>query len=238
MLAEAEKASRPVSFHQIFPAAGQAVVDRTIVPGAFTKSGWVFMQNAFKNPSQFFSGEQWVMGAQGATGVDAATIEQLRKRYQDEYIQHWRDFIKGASVLRYASLRDANEKLKILSGPQSPLLQLFSLVSKNTAVGVPEVDGMFRAAQSVVPPPGDVPASPANQPYMTGLVGLQKRISLELRMSRQRRRSCRRSNQRKAKSARWLLLSATIRKPALCGNCSRLPSQTSTRCCAAWVRKR
>jgi type VI secretion system protein ImpL len=176
MLAEAEKASRPVSFHQIFPAAGQAVVDRTIVPGAFTKSGWVFMQNAFKNPSQFFSGEQWVMGAQGATGVDAATIEQLRKRYQDEYIQHWRDFIKGASVLRYASLRDANEKLKILSGPQSPLLQLFSLVSKNTAVGVPEVDGMFRAAQSVVPPPGDVPASPANQPYMTGLVGLQNSL--------------------------------------------------------------
>ncbi len=176
MLAEAEKASRPVSFHQIFPAAGQAVVDRTIVPGAFTKAGWVFMQNAFKNPSQYFSGEQWVMGAQGATGVDAATIDQLRKRYQDEYTQHWREFIRSGSVVRYASLRDANEKLKILSGPQSPLLQLFSLVSKNTAVGVPEVDGMFRAAQSVVPPPGDVPASPANQPYMTGLVGLQNSL--------------------------------------------------------------
>jgi type VI secretion system protein ImpL len=176
MLAEAEKASRPVSFHQIFPTASQAVTDRTIVQGAFAKSGWVFMQKAFLNPSQFFSGEQWVMGAQGATGVDAATIEQLRKRYQDEYIQHWREFIRSAAVLRYASLRDANEKLRILSGPQSPLLQLFSLVSKNTAVGVPEVDGMFRAAQSVVPPPGDVPAGPANQSYMTGLVGLQNAI--------------------------------------------------------------
>jgi len=176
MLAEAEKASRPVSFHQIFPAAGQAVVDRTIVPGAFTKGGWAFMQNAFKNPNQYFSGEQWVMGAQNTVGVDAATIDQLRKRYQDEYIQHWREFIRSASVLRYGSLRDANDKLKILSGPQSPLLQMFSLVSKNTAVSVPEVDGMFRAAQAVVPPPGDVPAGPANQSYMTGLVGLQNSL--------------------------------------------------------------
>jgi type VI secretion system protein ImpL len=176
MLAEAEKASRPANFHQTFPAASQAVVDRTIVPGAFTRGGWVFMQNAFKNPSQFFSGEQWVMGPQGATGVDAATVEQLRKRYQDEYVQHWRDFLRSASVLRYASLRDANDKLKMLSGPQSPLLQLFSLVSKNTAVGVPEVDGLFRASQSVVPAPGDVAAGPTNQSYMTGLVGLQNSL--------------------------------------------------------------
>jgi type VI secretion system protein ImpL len=176
MLAEAEKASRPVNFHQTFPAAGQAVIDRTIVPGAFTKGGWVFMQNAFRNPSQYFSGEQWVMGAQNTIGVDPTTIDQLRKRYQQEYIQRWREFIRSASVVRYASLRDANEKLKMLSGSQSPLLQLFSLVSKNTTVGVPEVDGMFRAAQSVVPPPGDIPASPANQPYMTGLVGLQNSL--------------------------------------------------------------
>lgn len=176
MLSEAEKASKPVNFHQLFPAASQAVVDRTVVSGAFTKAGWVFMQNAFRNPAQYFSGEQWVMGPQGATGVDAATIDQLRKRYQDEYVQHWREFIRSGSVLRYASMRDANDKLKILSGPQSPLLQLFSVVSKNTSVGVPEVDGLFRATQSVVPPPGDVPAGPANQSYMTGLVGLQNTI--------------------------------------------------------------
>lgn len=176
MLAEAEKASHPADFHQVFPAAAQAVIDRTSVPGAFTKAGWVFMQNAFKDPTRFFSGERWVMGEQGATGLDAAAIDQLRKRYQDEYIQHWREFIKAGSVLRYASLRDANEKLRLLSGPQSPLLQLFSLVSKNTAVGVPDVDNMFRASQAVVPPPADIPAGPANQPYMSGLVALQNSI--------------------------------------------------------------
>jgi type VI secretion system protein ImpL len=177
MLDEAGKTNRPVSFHQVFPAAAQAVVDRKVVPGAFTKGGWAFMQNAFKDPSRFFSGELWVMGEQGATGLGAAAVDELRKRYQADYIQHWREFVKSGAVLRYANLRDANDKLRLLSGSQSPLLQLFSLVSKNTAVGVPEVDNMFRASQSVVPPANaDVPAGPSNQPYMTGLVGLQNSI--------------------------------------------------------------
>lgn len=176
MLSEAEKAGHPANFHQVFPGAAQAVVDRKIVQGAFTKDGWVFMQNAFKDPSRFFSGERWVMGELGATGLDAAAIGQLRKRYQNDYIQQWRDFIRAGSVVRYASLNDANNKLRLLSGPQSPLLQLFSLVSKNTAVGVPEVDNMFRASQAVVPPPADIQAGPANQPYMSGLVGLQNTI--------------------------------------------------------------
>jgi type VI secretion system protein ImpL len=176
MLAEAEKASHPVNFHQVFPGAAQTVVDRKVVAGAFSKPGWVFMQNAFRDPTRFFSGERWVMGDQGTTGLDAAAIDQLRKRYQNDYIQQWREFIRNGSVLRYASLNDANNKLRLLSGPQSPLLQLFSLVSKNTAVGVPDVDNMFHASQALVPPPGDALAGAANQPYMSGLVGLQNAI--------------------------------------------------------------
>jgi len=176
MLAEAERASHPVSFQQVFPAAAQAVVDLKIVPGGFTKPGWVFMQNAFKDPSRFFRAELWVMGEQGATGLDTADINQLRKRYQNDYIQQWREFIRNGAVLRYASLKDAIDKLRLLSGPQSPLLQLFSVVSKNTSVGVPDVDNMFRASQVLVPPPGDALAGAANQPYMSGLVGLQNAI--------------------------------------------------------------
>jgi len=175
-LSEAEKAGHAVNYHQVFPGAGQTVIDRKVVQGAFSKPGWDFMQNAFKDPSRFFSGERWVMGERGSTGLDAAAIDQLRKRYQSDYIQQWREFVKSGSVVRYTSLGDANNKLRLLSGPQSPLLQLFSLVSKNTAVGVPDVDNLFRASQAVVPPPGDIPAGPANQSYMSGLVALQNII--------------------------------------------------------------
>ena len=97
MLAEAAKSNPPVNYHQLFPNAAQAVVDRTIVPGAFSKAGWTFMQNAFKDPSRFFSGEQWVLGEQGTTGLDPAAIDQLKQRYQNDFIARWREFLKGAS---------------------------------------------------------------------------------------------------------------------------------------------
>jgi type VI secretion system protein ImpL len=177
MLAEAGKSSPPVNYHQTFPNAAQAVVDRTIVPGAFSKGGWAFMQSAFKDPSRFFSGESWVLGEQGAIGLDSAAIDQLRTRYHNDFIAAWRTFIKGAVVLRYGSLKDAAERLKLLDGPQSPLLELFALVSQNTAVGVPSIDSNFKASQAVVPPGSvDQYIGPSNTAYMNALVSLQVAI--------------------------------------------------------------
>ena len=177
MLAEAGKGSPAVNYHQRFPNAAQAVVDRTLVPGAFSKGGWAFMQSAFKDPSRFFSGESWVLGEQGTIGLEPAAIDQLRTRYQNDFIAAWRTFIKGAVVLRYGSLKDAAERLKLLSGPQSPLLELFALVSQNTAVGLPAIDSNFKATQAVVPPGSvDQYIGPSNTAYMNGLVSLQVSI--------------------------------------------------------------
>ncbi|HKX00304.1 MAG TPA: ImcF-related family protein [Bryobacteraceae bacterium] len=177
MLAEAAKSNPAVNFHQAFPNAAQAVIDRTVVTGAFTKGGWTFMQNAFRDPSRFFSGEQWVLGDQGSAGLDAAAVDQLRKRYQDDFVASWRAFLKNAAVLRYAGLKDASNKLRALSGPQSPLLELFSLVSQNTAVGTPAIDNNFKASHAVVPPGSvDQYIGPSNTQYMGGLVNLQVSI--------------------------------------------------------------
>jgi type VI secretion system protein ImpL len=173
MLTEAAKSNPPVSYHQLFPNAAQAVVDRTVVPGAFTKAGWAFMQNAFKDPSRFFSGEQWVLGEQGAAGLDPAAIDQLKKRYQDDFIARWREFLKGGAVLRYGNLKDASNKLRLLAASQSPLLELFFLVSQNTAVGDPAIANAFKASQSVVQPGSpDQLIGGGNTSYMQGLVSL------------------------------------------------------------------
>lgn len=134
MLAEAEKASHPISFNQMFPAAAQTVVDRTVIPGTFTKDGWVFMRDALKDPSRFIGGERWVLGQQGMKSLDMAAVAQLRERYQADYTRQWREFLKNAVVLRYSSPQDANLKLKQLAAAQSPLLQLFSLAADNTEV--------------------------------------------------------------------------------------------------------
>src|SRR2546421_383999 len=69
MLSEAGKSNPAVDYHQTFPTAGQAVVDRTIVSGAFTKGGWAFIQNPFKDPSRFFRRGQRGLCRVGAAGI-------------------------------------------------------------------------------------------------------------------------------------------------------------------------
>jgi type VI secretion system protein ImpL len=135
------------------------------------------MQNAFKDPSRFFSGEQWVLGEQGAAGVDPAAIDQLRKRYQADYIARWRAFIKSGAVLRYGNLKDASNKLRTLAASQSPLLELLFLVSQNTSVADPIIANAFKASQSVVQPGSpDQLIGGGNTAYMQALVGLQGSI--------------------------------------------------------------
>ena len=54
ILAEAEKANPPIDFNHKFPGAAEAVADQTEVSGAFTQSGWTFMQGALENPIAVF----------------------------------------------------------------------------------------------------------------------------------------------------------------------------------------
>ena len=91
------------------------------VPGAFSKGGWAFMKDAIAHADRYFSGEQWVLGDQAAATIDRAKLEQdVKARYYGDFLKEWRTYIKGASVVRYAGLKDASQKLTQLSGNQSP----------------------------------------------------------------------------------------------------------------------
>lgn len=165
-----------INFNKKFPGSAEVVVDSKTVDGAFTKSGWAFVQDAIAHADQFFAGEEWVLGPQVSAGIDkAAIVNQLRTRYLGDFIDQWRTFLRSAFVQRYAGPRDAAKKLGILAGNQSPLLALFWVVSDNTGVGSPDVTTAFQPVQAMVPPggPGDRYISPTNAPYMNGLVGLQ-----------------------------------------------------------------
>src|ERR1017187_3152449 len=151
MLAEAGK-NPPINFSRQFPGSAPVVVESHEVPGAFSKAGWAVMKDALQHPDRFFKGEQWVLGDQGATSITAAQLDQLRTRYYDAFVNEWRAYLKGASVVRYAGLKDASQKLTQLSGNQSPLLELMALASQNTAVDDPTVAQVFQPVQTVVPP--------------------------------------------------------------------------------------
>jgi type VI secretion system protein ImpL len=177
VLAEAEKANPPINFNKRFPGSIETVVERTEVSGAFTKGGWASVQNALQNLPKYFNAEPWVLGQENTPTADLAKLgADLRSRYQREFIEQWRSFLRTANVVGYGGLADSAQKLLKLSGNQSPLLALLCTASYNTAVDQPDVTKAFQPVQSVVPPScqdqnqyiGD-----ANKPYVAGLSGLQ-----------------------------------------------------------------
>ena len=178
MLAEAGKNNPPINFNRQFPGSAQTVLETHEVRGAFSKGGWGFMKDAIAHADRYFSGEEWVLGKQSSAGLDRAKLEQdLRAEYNSDFVKEWREYVKGASVARYASLKDAAGKLTVLSGNQSTLLALFCLASTNTTVDDPAVAGVFQPVQTVVPPPcSDRYIAPPNQNYMGALVTLQTSI--------------------------------------------------------------
>src|ERR1039458_6540662 len=170
MLAEAGKNNPPIDFNRQFAGSAQVVVETHVVPGAFSKGGWAFMKDAIAHADRYFNGEQWVLGDQGAANFDRAALTQsLRNRYNADFVKEWRTYIKSASVVRYAGLKDATTKLSQLAGNQSPLLELFALASTNTAVDDAGVAAVFQPVQSVVPPGStDRFIAPPNQNYKIG----------------------------------------------------------------------
>jgi type VI secretion system protein ImpL len=178
MLAEAGKNNPPINFNRQYPGSAQVLVETHEVPGAFSKGGWAFMKDAVAHPDRYFSGEQWVLGDQAAANIDLGKLGQdVKTRFYADFVKEWRTYLKSASVLRYAGLKDASQKLVQLSGNQSPLLEWLAVASQNTSVDDPGVAAVFQPAQAVVPPGStDRFIAPPNQNYMNALVALQASI--------------------------------------------------------------
>jgi len=175
MLADAAKTGQPINFNKRFPGSAEEVIDNYTVQPAFTKPGWDFMKTALRDPGKYFEGEAWVLGPQSTTDIDRSKLaQQLATMYYGDFTKEWRNYMKDAKVVPYASLPDAAKKLGVTSGNQSPLLELFWLASVNTAVDSPDVANAFQAVQAVVPPSAvEKFFAPPNQTYMGNLVTLQ-----------------------------------------------------------------
>ncbi|HLJ86704.1 MAG TPA: ImcF-related family protein [Candidatus Angelobacter sp.] len=173
LLAEAGRNNQSVVFSKMYP--NTVVVNSYEVPAAFTKDGFKAAQEALKNPEKFFGGEEWVLGNQGgpAPPPDKDKLrEQLQALYIADFAKHWRAYMKASKVVDYSNIPDAANKLTILSGNASPLLQLFSLAARNTNVDSPAIAAEFQPLQLMAPSPDQLVGG-ANQPYMANLVALQ-----------------------------------------------------------------
>lgn len=178
MITAADKQAPPIDFNKNYPGSNAAVVESHVVQGAFSRAGFAFMQDAIKHPERYYNGEVWVLGNQAQSSLDlAAVTQQLASRYVTDYESEWRAFLHGATVVHARGLREAGDKLAILSNPTSPLLELFFTASHNTVVANQDIAKEFQPTQAVVAPDGDRLMGQGNQGYVTGLLGLQGAVS-------------------------------------------------------------
>ncbi len=158
MKAAADRRFPPIDFKKLYPASVKYVSAPVIVDGSFSKEGFTFMEDAINHPDAYLSGEEWVTGPSTAT-IDKSTLhQQLQTRYNTDFTGAWRNFIKAAHVLPFGSQADSVARLHELDGPGSPLLAIFGVISRNTAVADQTFSAPFQSAQSVV--------APGNGPYV------------------------------------------------------------------------
>ncbi|HVR25220.1 MAG TPA: ImcF-related family protein [Candidatus Polarisedimenticolia bacterium] len=182
LLAKATPKNPDVSFNEQFRDSLGVIVSNHKVRGAFTRNGFIYVQDAIRNPS-FMSVEEWVLGKTTASELDPATLQQkLTERYYDDFTKEWRTVLQTSSVIRYQDSNDAEKKLEKLTGATSPLLELFWFISNNTAVSAPDLAAPFLPVQALEPPgaPDKLPDQyilPSNKDYILALSKLQADIA-------------------------------------------------------------
>ncbi len=176
MLAAANRKVPGFTFNSKYPGTAAYIVNSFPIQGAFTKPGFAFMQDAILHPDPYFKGEEWVLGPSTGPQIDrAALTAQLKQVYTADFLSTWRTYLQKSQFVGYRNYADAGAKLSVLDSNTSPMLELFWLISSNTAVPAPEISSQFQAPQTVVPPtnPDSRLLAQPNQPYIAGLQGLE-----------------------------------------------------------------
>jgi type VI secretion system protein ImpL len=172
-----------MSFNEKFPDSVGIISSTHQVRGAFTRSGFGFMQDAIRTPSNYMSAEDWVLGKASASEFEQSTLQKkLMDRYHQDFVKEWRTVLQDSKIAQYKDFPDADEKLDKLTNPSSPLLlELLWFISSNTNVDAPDVSAPFMPVQ-VVEPPGSADKLPefyevpANKPYIDALAQLRSTI--------------------------------------------------------------
>jgi type VI secretion system protein ImpL len=173
---------KDASFSDQFPDAAGVIVSSYKVKGAFTRAGFLAVQDALKDSRNFMGGEEWVLGKNDIKDMDQDAMRQkLADRYNQDFVKEWNNVLKTSAVAGYASNADADRKLQKLTGPTSPLLELLYFISHNTDPAPVDVKAPFAAVQTVEPPgPADkLPDHyivPPNKDYVEALGKLQTDI--------------------------------------------------------------
>ncbi|MDX1981005.1 MAG: ImcF-related family protein [Bryobacteraceae bacterium] len=185
MLDEADRKGKRLNYNRDFAGTAAVIINNKDIRGAFTRDGWAAMQALFKNP-KLYAAEPWVLPESFRRSKDtpADMLVQIRERYVNDYIARWRAYFnQDTTVLGYAGLGDAANKLREHSGGRPATLYLIGMASQNTApepatdAAAQKVRNAFQWAHNVVPPGTAYLVPGKNDGYVNALTKLQ--VSVE-----------------------------------------------------------
>ncbi len=168
------------SFNERYQRSGEIIESEHRVAGAFTRAGYVAVQNALLHPSDI-GADECVMGSTDALGLDPLSIQhQLTQMYNDEFVKEWNTVLKTSRFRGYrGDWPDADTKLQKLTDPGSPQMELLYFISHNVNPAPADLKTPFKAVQQVEDPaptdsdtPPDKYLGPATSKYIDALVAL------------------------------------------------------------------
>jgi type VI secretion system protein ImpL len=129
--------AKPQQLRDLAPDYAKVLNGPGEISAVFSPEGWKLVEKASKEKSNTEGlGEACVVGdplpATGESGNNAAITKEIQRRFIADYIRHWKNFVAGLSVARYASPEDAARRLEILAGHGSPLLAVFAMTANKT----------------------------------------------------------------------------------------------------------
>lgn len=142
---EAESLVKPFSLETVLQGAqqGSLTSDHTI-PGIYTLVGWkgpfqVSVDKVLKAAGE----EGWVIGE---PEVDRVQLDKgIKRLYFQDYVRHWRDFLRSLRIKPAVTPVSAEESLAMLALADSPIHRVFVAVDQNT---VPEAAAMSKIQET------------------------------------------------------------------------------------------
>lgn len=109
------------------------------IPGLYTRDGFYkfFLAQAPNIVNDSLS-QDWIAGrAQPQSPTYQSIMQNLVKQYVANYISIWQDAIDQVAVVDFDSVQRAQQVLKVLAAPDTPLIALAKAVETNTQLPIP-----------------------------------------------------------------------------------------------------
>ncbi len=131
---EASSSLKPYTLETALHGKGQDVlVSNYKIPGIFTPEGWQSsFQDVMTRVITESNQEAWVLGVPETAQTDVEN--GIRRRYFDEYTDQWQGFLLSVRIRPAESLPEMARQLEVLSGKESPLVELLTEVVRNTDI--------------------------------------------------------------------------------------------------------